>query len=243
MVDSARARSFDSAADLARLDARRRPHLEARDHRTGMHRHHVDVDAEVLELELHQARHRLERLGRIGRLALARIIQQIQRRQLTRRWRIEQRHLAFLLDALALGRGRRRRRDGGCDARRGAALLGLQRLLALELGATPGIDLAAGEPAFAHPVRPGPDPGPDAIHHGEPGHAEGNGRAGHPGREQQQRRAQKIEAGGKRRSGRLADHTAGALRQIARDPVQRCQRAARHQHHQKAGAADRDVQP
>ena len=102
MADSARARSLAQIADLADLDAGRRAQLEARDHRTRLHRHHFGLDAEIAQLQLHQARHGLQRLVRIGLLARPRLIEQRQRRQFARLRRIEQRHLALALDALAL---------------------------------------------------------------------------------------------------------------------------------------------
>ena len=81
MADSARARSLASAVIWLDLDARGRAQLEARDHRPGVHRDHLDLHAEVAQLELHQPRHGLERLGRVGGLAHARVIEQVQRRQ------------------------------------------------------------------------------------------------------------------------------------------------------------------
>src|SRR5690606_30931983 len=84
-------------ADLADLHARGRGQLEARHDRTGLDGHHLDLDAEVLELEFHKPRHRLERFLGVARRLLWRRIQQGQRRQLARRrGRIEEWYLALL---------------------------------------------------------------------------------------------------------------------------------------------------
>src|SRR5690606_37364764 len=66
-------------------------------------RDHLDLDAEIRELDLDEPRHPLERLGRVAALALRRIIEQRQRRQLAGRdrLRLEQRHLTLTLDTHA----------------------------------------------------------------------------------------------------------------------------------------------
>src|SRR5690606_18986490 len=87
--------------DLADLHTRRRVELEPRDDGTGRYRHHFDIDVEVLELQLDQPRHRLQRILGIALLLRRGIIEQRQGRQFTRRGRLEQRYLAFLLCALA----------------------------------------------------------------------------------------------------------------------------------------------
>ena len=56
-------------ADLADLDAGRGPQFESRDHGTRLHRHDLGLHAEIAQLELDQARHRLQRFVRIGLLA------------------------------------------------------------------------------------------------------------------------------------------------------------------------------
>ena len=71
IADSARARSLARLRDLADLDARRRPQLEARDDRARVHLDDLDLDAEIAQLELDQPRHRLERLGGIAALPRA----------------------------------------------------------------------------------------------------------------------------------------------------------------------------
>ncbi len=171
-AESARARSLASARDLARLDARRRPQLEARDHRTRLHRDHLDLDAEVLELQFDQARHRLERLRRIQRLARRRIVEQLQRRQLAGVRRIEQRHLPFLLDALALLHHRRRRLDARRARGSRLLLLGLARPPRAPAALTPFGHVAR---ATRQRVRSQPRPrqatAPEPVHHGEPGDA------------------------------------------------------------------------
>ena len=48
--------------DLADLDTGRRIKLEARDHRSGRHGLDLDIDTEVAQLELDEARHGLERV-------------------------------------------------------------------------------------------------------------------------------------------------------------------------------------
>ena len=80
-----------------------------------MHRHDLDLDTEIVELELHQPRHGLQRFGGIARRAVRRrIVEQRQRRQFAGFGGVEQRHLPFLLDA-PLGFDRA---ADGFDARR-----------------------------------------------------------------------------------------------------------------------------
>ena len=62
------------ACDLAHFDAGRRIELEASNDRTRRHRLHIHVDAEVLQLELHQPRHRFERAFRVAGFLMSRRI-------------------------------------------------------------------------------------------------------------------------------------------------------------------------
>jgi hypothetical protein len=124
------------AGDLAHLDARCGTHFEAGHHRTRQHRDHLDLDTEILELELHEARHGLERFLRVGRFARRRIVEHLQRGQRSGLGGVEQRHLALFLHALALLHHRGGSLDARFGARRGFLLLDLggldPRLLGFE---------------------------------------------------------------------------------------------------------------
>ncbi len=109
MADSARARSLDRLLIWLTLTPGAGRSSKRVITGPGLHRHHLGLDAEIAQLDFHQARHGLQRLVGIGLLARARLVQQRQRRQLARLRRIEQRHLALALDALALLRHGRRR--------------------------------------------------------------------------------------------------------------------------------------
>ena len=67
----------------------------------GMHGDDLGLDAEIVELELDEPRHRFQRLGRVAALFRRRIVEQRQRRQLARLRRLEHRHLALALEPLA----------------------------------------------------------------------------------------------------------------------------------------------
>src|SRR5690606_16462382 len=82
-----------------RFDAGRRLQLEARDDRPWMNRDDLGLDAEIGELDLAEARHLLEIVGRRPALAMRRIVEPRQRRQLAGRDRLEQRDLPLPLDA------------------------------------------------------------------------------------------------------------------------------------------------
>ncbi|MCY1285045.1 hypothetical protein D9M69_454620 [compost metagenome] len=110
--------------NAAYLHAGGRLNLETGDHRARMDRLHNHLDAEFLQLDFQEARHRFQGFRREALLLLFRGIEDGNRRQSAFDRRIdEQRRLLFLLYALArLGRlGRRRRRD---DRRRALLTLG-----------------------------------------------------------------------------------------------------------------------
>src|SRR5690606_36114791 len=122
--------------DLADLDPRRGLDLEAGDDRTRLYLLDLGLDTEVLELELKQARHTLQRLRREALVHLARRIQQGNGRQRAGHHGLElQRRLTFLLGPHT---GFRRTGFERLYLRRRALLLGrnvlLQRLLALGTG-------------------------------------------------------------------------------------------------------------
>ena len=66
------------AADLAALDAGGGLQLEARDDGSRVHGDDFGLDAEIVELELDEPRHRLERLGRVTAFLRRRIVEQRQ---------------------------------------------------------------------------------------------------------------------------------------------------------------------
>ena len=84
----------------------------------GMHGDDLGLDAEIVELELDEPRHRFQRLGRVAALFRRRIVEQRQRRQLARLRRLEHRHLALALESLARARAHFDLLDDGLDARR-----------------------------------------------------------------------------------------------------------------------------
>ncbi len=229
--------------DLACLDARGRAHLEAGDDRARVHGDHFDVDAEVLELELHQARHRFQRFVRVRGFARTRIIQQSQRRQFAGLRRIEQRHLALFLGALALGRGRRRRLDAWWRARADLLGFGLARVHAGLLAFAPDTDLARRMPTLAQVADGAPHRRTDPVDHAQPGNSEGDRRAGRPDGQQHQSCAQQVQSSGESTADRGADDAARAGRQVGRIPVQRSERATAHQQYRKAQRADREIGP
>ncbi len=177
MADSARARSLARCADLADFHAGRGTQFEAGDDRARLHRHDLHFDAEIAQLELHQARHRLQRLVRIGLLACGRLIEQRQRRQLAGLRRVEQRHLTLALDAFAFLRG-----SGA-----GASILGGGRVATFFcssrttswracLRCWPEASSRLCSIAVANPFDALEHPGAEPVHHIEPGHARGTAR-------------------------------------------------------------------
>ena len=120
--------------DLACLDPRGRPQLEARHHRPGLHRHHLGLDAEVLAASAPPAATsprapRPSTSGSRGGGSSSSFSGGSSRRL----GRIEQRHLPLVLDALALRRPRAARGSmrGGAAQRRLLLLSVCDRLAAL----------------------------------------------------------------------------------------------------------------
>ena len=142
----------------------------------------------------------------------------MQRRQLARLRRVEQRHLPLLLDALALLHHRRRRIDARLDARGRLLLFDLGRLDARLLGFDADRDIARHAAARTHPADAVPESGADPIDDGQPGHAECQRHAGHPGGQHEQRGTEEIEAGGEPVADELPDHAARGFAQHARGP-------------------------
>ncbi len=201
----------------------------------GLHRDDLRLDVEVLELHLHQARQRLERLGGIQRLARRRIIEQLQRRQLPRLGRIEERHLPLFLDALALLDARGRRLDLGRRPRRGASSARSPRHpCAPARRSLSRRDVLRARAPLPHPAYRGPGPAAQPIHDGEPGHLEREREARHPRGEKQQSRAKKSEAILESITDFDADDAAGGLTQHALVPVQGRETAACGEQQQEA---------
>ncbi|MCY1409535.1 hypothetical protein D9M71_248860 [compost metagenome] len=113
--------------NAADLHAGRRLDFVTGDHRARMDGFHLDLDAELLELDLQQARHGLQRFGRVALLLLPGRVEQGQRRQGAFHGAVdEQRGLLLLLHAPA--RLHRLGRRGRIDLRRRAALALLHAL-------------------------------------------------------------------------------------------------------------------
>ena len=147
-----------------------------------------------------------------------RIVEQLERRQFAGLGRIEHRHLAFFLDALALLDHHGGRFDARLDARGHALLFDLGRLDARLLGFEPDRDVARDAAARLDPADGVPDAGADPVDDGEPRNAEGQRDAGHPAGQQNQRGAEKIQIGGEPAADELAHHTARSLAQRAGAP-------------------------
>ena len=161
------------------LDAGGRFDFVAGDHRAGVGRDDLDLDAEVAELAFDQARGEFERLGGRHGFGIVRgFVEQVQWRQRAARRVEEQRLLPFLLDAgLGLGGAGYFDLDRlDLDRRRGAIL----DLLALDLDGSfalfgddtpiaavlPGLPQAEDQSAAALKA------GTDALGHVKPGPAE-----------------------------------------------------------------------
>ena len=158
---------FGERTDLTRLDAGRGTQLEARDHRTRQHGDDFDLNAEIFELELDEARHGLERFGRVTGLARRWIVEQLQRRQFTRLGG-EQWHLSLFLDALTLLGLRRRWLDARLRTTRGFFGFDLERFFARGLALLALGDVALLQASRTHPVDGAPKSGAESVHHREP---------------------------------------------------------------------------
>jgi len=222
--------------NLRRLDARRRLQFETRDHRARVHFDHVDLHPEIRQLEFDLTRQRLQHLGAVAGLLLGRVVQQIQRRQVTGRQVLEQRLLFFLDGALA---GLAVRRDHlRLDARLGLQLLALGVGLAGFLA--PGLGAAAGS-LVAHAHHRAPDPGDgvqgmfaDHVHHAEPGQVREQGQAEQEQRQQEQRRAEHAGGLHQRHRELLADDAPAPGRQrTRRRRGMQVRQAGRRQHEQQ----------
>ena len=227
--------------DLAHLHPRRRLQLEAGDHGARVHRHHFDADAEVGQLELHLARHGLQRLvGQAVGVGLG-LVQQGQRRQLAVGLDLEQGHLALALHPLA----RLHPGHGGLDPRRRPPrLLLLDHGHALARGLLARLPRAPLAPAAAHrrqpaarPVEQGQGGGPGEVHEADPGQVREQGDPGEKPAQEQQGRPQGAEGPGHALPHQVAQDAPGAHGQAAAGVVQRGQAAAGGQGQQKAAAA------
>ena len=225
IADSARARSLDRLLIWLTLTPGRRAQLEARDHRAGLHRHHLGLDAEVAQLQLHQPRHGLERLVGIGLLARGRLIEQRQRRQFARLRRVEQRHLALALDALALLGHRRQRLDARRRPARDFLLLLAHDLLARLLALLARGRVRGAARSRARPFDALEHPGAELVHHVEPRTPEEQRHAGEPQARAAASRAQETQSRGAAVADEIAEHAAGAVA-AARSPSQ-CSVASR----------------
>jgi hypothetical protein len=228
-------------ADLAHLDARGGTQLEARHHGPRLHGDDFDLDAEILKLQLDEPRERFERFRRIRGLARVRIVEQLEGWQLAYLRRLEQRNLALFLHALALLHDQRRRLDARLRARGGFLLLGLRGFLASELALGAFRFVAGLRAARSNPADAAPDPCADAIHDGEPGDFERERDARHPRGKHQERRAERIEAGGEPLADEATDDAARALAQWLGIPVQRREPAARDEQQREAAGTQRAV--
>ena len=242
MADSAR-EVLREVRDLRDLHARSGPQLEAGDHGARVHFHHLGLDAEVAQLQLDEARHRLERLGRIAPGARRRVVEQRERGQRAGARPLEHRHLLFLLDAFALLDLRR----GRLDLRRlalGDLLLFLaHHFLARLLHLAPDLHVARGRDAVAHPADRPQHTAADAVHHVEPRDAGAERDRREPHGEQQQRGAEEAHRARELVASERAEQSARGIRQRARREVQRGEPAAAGEREEEAESAQRRRAP
>ena len=194
MADSARARSFDRLLIWLDLHTGGRTQLEARHHRARMHGNHLDLDAEVTQLELDQSRHRLQCFVRIAGLAWRRIIEQREWRQLGGLHRLKQRYLLFLLHAFARLDRRNDRLDARRNSRSGFALLFAHDLGAGLLAFASFSHGARGQDPFTNPADGAQRPTAKRIHDIEPRHAEKKRDSCQPEPDESERRPEKAES-------------------------------------------------
>ena len=165
------------------------------------------------------------------------IIQQVQGRQLPTACGIEQGDLTFFFAALALTHGGRRRFDdrdrafdhffGRCSA------LGFARSPRLFAN----LNVAALAEPGAHPGDGKPEAMTDAIGHLQPRDMKGQGNAGHPRSDQEQRCTEHLQPTGQSMTHQQPGHTTGGLPQLTRQPMQRRQATAGQQSQDKTSNA------
>ncbi len=237
-------------ADLGHLDARRRLNLEAGDHRAGLHRHHFGVDVEVLELDLQQPGHGVQRF--LGVTALAVVVhrvEQLQRRQVAAHLGGEQGALLLFLDALALFH----RLGGLGDLGRGAVFLFLLRfgdhlgalVARLAGGLTLGALLAAlGEPG-RHFLADAQHQRAQTFGEDDPGQVGEHGDADQEQRHHHQGAAQGVERRQRRLPDHLAEDAAGVLgqRQAGAGEMHVGQRGAAHHGQHEAHQPQAEQRP
>jgi hypothetical protein len=230
--------------DAADLGAGGQAQLEARDHRSGVHRVDLDLDAEVAQLELDLPRHRLERFGGVTTLRRRWAVQQRQRRQRVT-IALEQRHLLLALDPFARLDLLDHRFDAGRLALAAFLRLRLGDLLAVATRAAPGEALAQQLEAAAQPGEQFQRAAPGLLHQVEPRQAGRQGHAGQEQREQEQRRTEEAEGADQRPADHVAEHAAGVERHGQRRvlEVQARQAAAGRHGHDEADQAQPQVRP
>jgi hypothetical protein len=233
---------FRKAADLAALDAGGRLQLEARNDGPRVHGHDLGLDAEVVELELHEPRHRFERFRRVAALFRRRIVEQRQCRQLVRRRRLEHRHLSLALETLGRAWADFDFLDDGLDARRRLRLGAnfADDFVALLLGAAAfPPDARVAEPLIQRREAPIHD-APRAIHDRDPRDAGRELHGCEPQHEQQHRRAEQTQSVFETLADDAAKDAAGRLAHLRRLKVQRRKPGARRDRQQEARAAPDD---
>src|SRR5690606_35756399 len=194
----------------------------------------------VAQLELDQARHRLERFRRIVRLPGRRIVEQRQRRQLLGSRSLEERHLTLLLDTLALLHLLHDRLDLWRRALGDALLFLADGFTARLLEHARRLELSLGGNLLPDPIERVQRRTTDAVHDLDPRDPHIQRHAGQPKRQQQQRRAKKAQRRYQAFADERTEHTASRAGIALDSEVQARKPAARRQREQETETAKRE---
>ena len=203
-----------------------------------MDRDDLDLDPEIAQLQLDQARHRLERLGRVARHTRTRIVEEFERRQAGCAGALEERHLLFLLHALALLEHRRRLLDARRRPELGLLLFLADRFGARFLVLAPGPGITPRGEVVAGPGHRAEHGASGRVHDLEPRHAREERHAGKPQAEKQQGRTEETEGAGEPCADHITEDAAGRVGETRCREVQRGKATARRQRQHEAGALE-----
>ncbi len=201
-----------------------------------MHGDDFGLDAEIVELDLDEPRHGLERLGRVPAFLRRRIVEQRQGRQLVRLRRLEQRHLPFALEPFGRARADFDLLEQRLDARRGGLRSSAHLahdFLPLLLGATAGPPDACFADPYVQLGEAEVDGTTRAIHDRDPRHARRERHGREPHHEQQHGGAEHTERVCETVADELPQDSAGRLAHARGREVQRREPGARRDREQE----------